>query len=391
MTGTKAHAVIPPPLGAAEKTLLGVVVPAGGDVGGLGLAASFDSVSSAAGEWGFSEPWMLPIGIDLAIPVFTASNLLLIRLGMPLAWVRFVPWGLTLVTCWLNIAAGAAVSAKVAHGAMPLLWVVLSEIAAHVYAVRIGVATGARMERIRRSRWLFASLTTLLLWRRMVLWETTDYREALALERQRLLVRAELRESYGRSWRRKAPHRELVLLRSGELSRERLPDEVREEPDPPEWSGKTRGRATAASSRARGYRPRMTWGSAIAKARAATADWPYERLEAEPIRKALGCSQERSRQLRDVLKCERQPQVTEAAPATKLWNEAVVPRLAELRPAVYGEWTPEQLTAALKPYGIRTVQVWGTTEDGKGANRRGIRSADVLKAIAERHGQADAA
>lgn len=82
-----------------------------------------------------------------------------------------------------------------------------------------------------------------------------------------------------------------------------------------------------------------------------------------------------------------------AVPAdkSKLWNEAVVPRLAELRPEVYGDWAPEQLTAALKPYGIRTVQVWGTTEDGKGANRRGIKRADVLKALAERDGTADAA
>ncbi|MFE2032980.1 cell division protein FtsK [Streptomyces scopuliridis] len=75
----------------------------------------------------------------------------------------------------------------------------------------------------------------------------------------------------------------------------------------------------------------------------------------------------------------------------KLWNEAVVPRLAELRPDVYGAWTPEQLTSALKPYGIRTAQVWGTTEDGRGANRRGIKRADVLSAITKRDGKAEAA
>ncbi|MGW6235235.1 cell division protein FtsK [Streptomyces sp. NPDC055094] len=75
----------------------------------------------------------------------------------------------------------------------------------------------------------------------------------------------------------------------------------------------------------------------------------------------------------------------------KLWNGAVVPRLAELRPDVYGEWTPEQLTSALKPYGIRTAQVWGTTEDGKGANRRGIKRADILSAITKRDGKAEAA
>ncbi|MFD0386004.1 cell division protein FtsK [Streptomyces stramineus] len=75
----------------------------------------------------------------------------------------------------------------------------------------------------------------------------------------------------------------------------------------------------------------------------------------------------------------------------KLWNEAIVAGLAELRPAVYGTWTPEQLTAALKPYGIHTVQVWGTTEDGKGANRRGIKRADVLAVIADRDDRGAAA
>ncbi|WP_229348339.1 FtsK/SpoIIIE domain-containing protein [Streptomyces sp. UNOB3_S3] len=68
----------------------------------------------------------------------------------------------------------------------------------------------------------------------------------------------------------------------------------------------------------------------------------------------------------------------------KAWSETVVARLAELRPDVYVGWAPEQLTSALKPYGIRTTQMWGTTEYGKGANRRGIKRDDVLRAIAER-------
>jgi hypothetical protein len=147
---------------------------------------------------------MLPVGIDVAIPVFTAANLLLIRLDMRLAWVRWVPWALTLVTCWLIFAAGHSPSAKVAHGTMPLLWVALSEVAAHVYAVRIGAVTGARMERIRRSRWLLAPRSTFGLWRRMTLWEITGYREALEREKERQLARAGLRERYGRGWRRAA-------------------------------------------------------------------------------------------------------------------------------------------------------------------------------------------
>ena len=75
----------------------------------------------------------------------------------------------------------------------------------------------------------------------------------------------------------------------------------------------------------------------------------------------------------------------------KVWSEIVVTRLAELRPDAYGPWgdmEPDaraaQLTAALKPFGVRTGQVWGTTDDGKGANRRGITRDDITNAITER-------
>ncbi|MEV0758017.1 cell division protein FtsK [Streptosporangium sp. NPDC050280] len=84
-----------------------------------------------------------------------------------------------------------------------------------------------------------------------------------------------------------------------------------------------------------------------------------------------------------------------AAGEAKIWNEVVVDRLAELRPEVYGPWAEQegsaktaQLTGALKPYGIKTGQVWGTPkEGGKGANRIGIVRDDILNAITERDGK----
>jgi S-DNA-T family DNA segregation ATPase FtsK/SpoIIIE len=76
----------------------------------------------------------------------------------------------------------------------------------------------------------------------------------------------------------------------------------------------------------------------------------------------------------------------------KVWNEVVVDRLAELRAEVYGAWASleggaktAQLTTALKPYGIRTMQVWGTPQGGgKGANRIGIARDDITTAITQR-------
>ncbi|MCW7989116.1 cell division protein FtsK [Streptomyces platensis subsp. clarensis] len=77
------------------------------------------------------------------------------------------------------------------------------------------------------------------------------------------------------------------------------------------------------------------------------------------------------------------------AEEAKVWNETVVARLAELRPEVYGEWAAEQLTAALKPHGIETVQI-GRRINGKVVNRRGVERAHITTAVAERDGKRDA-
>ncbi|MFE1432404.1 cell division protein FtsK [Streptomyces griseoaurantiacus] len=75
----------------------------------------------------------------------------------------------------------------------------------------------------------------------------------------------------------------------------------------------------------------------------------------------------------------------------RVWNERIAARLAELRPEVYGGWKGENVTSALKPHGIRTRDVAGTTEDGTRTTRRGIVRADLLKTIAERNGKPGAA
>ncbi|MFF4228990.1 DUF2637 domain-containing protein [Streptomyces sp. NPDC001820] len=298
-----------PPLTRPEMGLAGVGALAAAGVGALGLISSFDAVSAAALRWGFAEPWMVPVGMDIAIPVFSVANLLLIRMDMALAWVRFVPWALTLVTCGLNVAAGQGVWAKVAHGTMPLLWVVFSEIGAHIYAVRIGAVTGRRMDKIRASRWLLAPVSTFALWRRMTLWEITSYADALGRERERQLARADLRERHGRRWRTRTPRRERVLLKLGELTPAggELPNEEpatepsatpeSELPKPP------RKRTTKAKPRAgKGQR---TGAGLLAEAREATAGWADDAINAEAIRTTLHCSAANSRLLRDALLSER--------------------------------------------------------------------------------------
>ncbi|MBK3590634.1 cell division protein FtsK, partial [Streptomyces sp. MBT57] len=68
----------------------------------------------------------------------------------------------------------------------------------------------------------------------------------------------------------------------------------------------------------------------------------------------------------------------------QMWNERIAARLVELRPDVYSGWKAENVTSALKPWGVKTDQVWGQTDDGEGKNRRGIKRADVAAAITRR-------
>jgi S-DNA-T family DNA segregation ATPase FtsK/SpoIIIE len=67
-----------------------------------------------------------------------------------------------------------------------------------------------------------------------------------------------------------------------------------------------------------------------------------------------------------------------------VWCERLADRLAQLRPDVYGEWKGENVTTTVKAWGIKTDQVWGTTDDGEGKNRRGIKRADVVAAVTRR-------
>ncbi|MFB6675586.1 cell division protein FtsK [Streptomyces sp. NPDC056390] len=68
----------------------------------------------------------------------------------------------------------------------------------------------------------------------------------------------------------------------------------------------------------------------------------------------------------------------------RVWNERVAARLANLNPAIYKGWKTENVTLALKPHGIETKDVAGTTDDGKRTTRRGIERADVVSAVAVR-------
>ncbi|WP_069772209.1 DUF2637 domain-containing protein [Streptomyces sp. LUP30] len=196
-----------PPLSGQELLGAIAIVLAAATVSTLGLLSSYTALETKAAGWGWEWPWLLPVGIDVAIPAFTGANLFLIRMGMELRWIRWVPRALTAVTVYLNWNASHSASGRLGHAALTLLWVIFSEIASHVYATRIGAVTGkVRMETVRRSRWLLAPIPTARLRRRMILWEITSYEEALTRLQEQTYLRAQLRQKYGwMAWRWKAP------------------------------------------------------------------------------------------------------------------------------------------------------------------------------------------
>ncbi|MFF1714559.1 DUF2637 domain-containing protein [Streptomyces sp. NPDC058268] len=206
-----------PPLSGKELVGAVAIVLAAAAVSTLGLLSSYTALETKAAGWGWEWPWLLPVGIDVAIPAFTGASLFLIRLGMELRWIRWVPRVLTAVSVYLNWSASDSTAGRLGHAALTLLWVVFSEIASHVYATRIGAVTGKkRMETVRRSRWLLAPIPTARLRRRMILWEITSYEEALTRLQEQTYLRAQLREKYGRGWRSKAPLKLRMALKLGE-------------------------------------------------------------------------------------------------------------------------------------------------------------------------------
>ncbi|MFJ8028445.1 DUF2637 domain-containing protein [Streptomyces sp. NPDC096311] len=206
-----------PPLSGQELVLVVGIVLAAAVVSTLGLLSSYTALETKAATWGWDWPWLLPVGIDVAIPAFTGASLILIRMGMELRWIRWVPRALTAVTVYLNWQASSTAGGRIGHAALTLLWVIFSEIASHVYGTRIGAVTGKkRMETVRRSRWILAPIPTARLRRRMILWEITSYEEALTRLQEQTYLRAQLKETYGWRWRSKAPLEQRMALKLGE-------------------------------------------------------------------------------------------------------------------------------------------------------------------------------
>jgi S-DNA-T family DNA segregation ATPase FtsK/SpoIIIE len=59
----------------------------------------------------------------------------------------------------------------------------------------------------------------------------------------------------------------------------------------------------------------------------------------------------------------------------RLWTDEILSRLAEADPGRYGDWTADDLSAALRPYGVRSVQIRAGDRNRHGYHRQIIADA----------------
>jgi hypothetical protein len=136
--------------------------------------------------------------------------------GSPVGWLRQLVRVLSVGTVVINVIAGWPEPVAVGlHAAAPLMLLAMLEAGRGALLRRIGEVHGTRREPVPLVRWLLAPWRTMLLWRRMALWQVTSYRTAVDTELQLRRAITLLRARYGRRWRRHAPADLVWMLRVG--------------------------------------------------------------------------------------------------------------------------------------------------------------------------------
>jgi len=197
---------------ASRKILVAFAI-GGALIGLVGFSVSFASVSTAARPYLGWASWTLPTLVDLGIFTLSGLALFLELHEISSKLIRAIPTALAGFTVYLNVAQQPSVFGKAVHAAGPGLWIAVVEIATFTVRRLVGLASERAMDKVRASRWLLAPLSTFRLWRRMRLWEVTDYRIAVGREHERCASRALLRQWYGFGWKAKAPRGQRLAVR----------------------------------------------------------------------------------------------------------------------------------------------------------------------------------
>jgi hypothetical protein len=205
-----------PRLSRGQTAAVMLSVGLGVVVAGYGLVGSYVAVSELATRHDVPLAGWVPAGLDGGLVAVVVLDLALTWIGTPVGWLRQLVRVLSTGTVVANAAAGwPDPVATGLHIAAPLILLAMIEAGRTVLLRRIGETHGTRREPIPLIRWLLAPWRTMLLWRRMALWQITSYRTAIDTELQLRRAMTLLRVHYGQRWRRRAPADLVWMLRTG--------------------------------------------------------------------------------------------------------------------------------------------------------------------------------
>ncbi|MEU5976344.1 DUF2637 domain-containing protein [Streptomyces sp. NPDC047315] len=214
MPKTRVAPTAPVVLTRTQKILVGTVVVAVLTIATLGFIGSYAAVTKLAERKGFGAfADAFPIAVDAGIIAFLALDLLLTWRRIPYPLLRHTAWGLTAATIAFNAVAAWPDPVGVGmHGVIPVLFVIAVEAARHAVGRIADITADKFIESPPLSRWFLNPLGTFVIWRRMRLWNIRSYETVIDLELQARIYRAQLRQKYGRRWRRKASAEQLLVL-----------------------------------------------------------------------------------------------------------------------------------------------------------------------------------
>lgn len=135
----------------AVAVVLGVIVAC------YEVAGSYVTVSALAARRGVPLPGWVPAGIDGGVLAVVALDLVVVWVGMPIAWLRQVVRLLAVGTIGANVVGGRPDLVAVSlHAAAPLMLLVVIEAGRVVLLRRFGKVEGTLRDVIPLARWVLA-------------------------------------------------------------------------------------------------------------------------------------------------------------------------------------------------------------------------------------------
>ncbi|WP_026118986.1 DUF2637 domain-containing protein [Nocardiopsis ganjiahuensis] len=192
-------------LSDGQITGLGLAVIGMLAVGVYGLVISYWTVRELAERLHMPLPALYPIGIEGGMVAVLAIDIVLTWIGRPIGWLRQVARILAGTAIGINAYAGMehGPAAIIMHALAPAILIVGVEALRHHLLVLLEVPE--EREPIPRGRWLLAPLSTVAMWRRMILWQQPKYGEALDTHLDRHEALAELKRAFGWRWKKRIP------------------------------------------------------------------------------------------------------------------------------------------------------------------------------------------